>query len=240
MKEDKKKKNHWLNISTRNGSSPGELQPSRQRWLMKDLPSDKAFFQLNKTWCLHPISYPGVSSRQLLVLAPPAHSMGAALWFLQHRGKEAANPHQLRPPSPFWSHWSNKPGTTTSFDCCFQVSFEPERPRKRAQAFASLPGIWTGQKIPAVQTRAGDPFLPEITVVVGSSLMGWLFRRAELILCPAAFGGSISSTPWTAAEVRGGLEDVRVGSRSPSERIPAAPHNQHPPDALPSTPLPLH
>lgn len=152
---------------------------------------------------------------------------------------------QLRPPSqlqaaaPFWSHWSNKPETIISFDLCSEISFESERPRRPAQAFASLPRIWTGQKIPAVQTRAGGPFFPKITVVVGSSLMALLFGRAEIILCPPAFGGSISSTSWTAAEVRGGLEEVRVGSRSPCERIPAAPHN-HPPDALPRSQLPLY
>lgn len=167
-----------------------------------------------------------------------------ALWFLQHHGKVVANPHpwlpsQLQAALPFWSHWSNKPETITSFDLCSQVSFESEHPWRTAQAFASLPGIWTGQKIPAVQTRAGGPFFPKTPVVVGSSLMALLFGRAELILCPPAFGGSTSSRPWTAAGIRGGLEGVRVGSRSASERIPAAPHNQHPPDALPSSQLPL-
>lgn len=140
--------------------------------------------------------------------------------------------HQLRAAPPFWSHWSNKPETITSFDFCFQVSFESEHSWRTAQAFASLPRMWTGQKTPAVQTRTGSPFFPKTTVVVGSSLMALLWSRAELILCPPAFGGSNSGTPWTAPEVRGGLEEVRVGSRSPSERIPAAWHNQHSPVAL--------
>lgn len=197
------------------------------------------------------MSAPHLLSRYFKQAAPGAgsssHSLGGGI-VAPSAPQEGSGkpPHQLRPPSqlrttlPFWSHWSDKPETTTSFDFCCQVSFEPEYPRRTEQAFASLPGIWTGQKIPAAQARAGSPFFPEITVVVGRLLMVWLFGRAELLLCPPAFGGSISNMPWTAAEVRGGLEEVRVGSRSPSERIPAAPHNQHPPDTLLSSQLPLY
>lgn len=104
-KKRRKKKNRWLNITARNASSPDELQPSRQKWCIKDLPSDKAFFQLNKTWCVHHISCCGISDRQLLLPIPNPTAR-----------------HQLR------SHWSNTPETITGFDSCFQVSFESQQP----------------------------------------------------------------------------------------------------------------